>query len=125
MLRQPTNSYIIFLSCWAAHKLFYNFGQQNFSLWQSFIKQSTQQRGEKEEQRNRSQVPTKSSKTQSGFQRAKEQIMFQSPPHQSQKAYPREKMKFQSFKNLEKPSLAMGNAPQNRNEQVLRLEFSC
>jgi len=34
-------------------------------------------------------------------------------------------MKFESFKNLEKPSLAMGNAPQNRNEQVLRLEFSC
>jgi hypothetical protein len=105
-------------------QLFYNIGRQNFSLWQSVIKQSTQQRGERKSKERKPKVQTKSPKTQSGSQRAKEQIMFQAPPPITKSISKRE-MKFEKVGSIEEPSLAMGNAPQNRNEQVLRLKFSC
>jgi hypothetical protein len=89
----------------------------------SFIKQSTQQRGGKG--RAKKENPKSKPKAQKpkvgGSQRAKEQqIMFQSP-HQS---ISKREMKFERVGSLEEPSLARGNAPQNRNKQVLRLKFS-
>jgi hypothetical protein len=80
----------------------------------------------KEEQRKRIPSPNQKPKNPKWVAKGKGTNYVPKPPHPPiTKCISKREMKFERVGSLQKPSLAMGNAPQNRNKQVLRLKFSC
>jgi len=77
---QPTNSYIIFLSCWAAHKFFYNIGQQNFSLWQALFNKAPNKGGKRKSKEIEAKSQPKAQKPKVGFKGQRNKLCSKAPP---------------------------------------------
>jgi len=91
----------------------------------SFIKQSTQQRGEGRAKKENPKSKPKAQKPKVGRKGQRNKLCSKAPPTNHKKHIKEGNEKFERVGSIEEPSLATGNAPQNRNERVLRLKFSC